>query len=98
MDPSRGNPGYEKIKSPKTAGRKAGEEIVLGKPARPARALDQKVALFAVERPEMRLVSSRDSDVRRRAQVEGGFVVDKDDVRRRTRRLAGLVGRNPQLV
>ena len=70
--------------------RQAREHIVLGVPARPAVALDQKITLLAVERLEMRAIAARHLDTGRHANVETRLVVDQNDVRWRGLGPAGV--------
>src|SRR5215469_10554579 len=69
-------------KTAEAAGRQSLEHVVFSVPARAAIALDQEVALLAVERLEMRTVAARHFDAWRHANVETRLVVNEDDVRR----------------
>src|SRR6516164_1485401 len=80
IDAAGRNPGDEIGKTAEAAGRQSLEHVVLSVPARAAIAFNQKVALLAVERLEMRAVAARHFDAWRHANVKTRLVVNEDDV------------------
>src|SRR5262249_355875 len=93
IDAAGRNPGDEIGKPAEAAGRQSLEHVVLSVPARAAIALDQEVALLAVERLEMRAVAARHFDARRHANIKTRLVVNEDDVRRLGCRRTGVLDR-----
>src|ERR1019366_9304282 len=91
-----GDPGHGRGETSVGAGREAGEHVVFGEPAWSAHALHDKLARFAVQRPEMTVIAGRHFYSGRRGDVETGFVMQQDNVREFARRTASRSRRGLQ--
>ena len=80
-DAAGGDPGHGCGETSIGAGREAGEHVVFGEPARSARALHDKLARLAVQRPEMTMIAGRHFYSGRGGNVETGFIMQQDNVR-----------------
>ena len=81
LHPAGGNLRHIIGEAPERAGREAREHVVLGVPARTARAFADEVAALAIEGTEMITVSLGDLHSGQDSDVEARFVVYQNDVR-----------------
>src|SRR6187401_411640 len=81
-DAARGEASQGCRKTPKGAGRKTGQHVKFGEPAWSACRLHDKLARLAVQRLKMAMIAGRYSNSRRGGNVEAGFVVKKNNMRK----------------
>src|SRR4029453_809963 len=97
-DAAGSDPGHGCSEKSEGTGREAREHVVFSEPAWPTRAFHNKPACFSVERLEVTMVAGRHFHSRRCSNVETGFVMQQDNVRKFARRIAGCSWRRLQVL